>query len=184
VITSENLGSLKQVNISQDAEKTKARAEQLWKEQSNAKKKELTEFAGCIPATIHRIYKTGAIHIKLTLAFAQMLNINPYYLTGEADEPGEFSDVLLLQLLEQHGYKQLAEELTPPAPVEEEVVVKPKRKYTRKSKPVVEEEAPAAAPEAEAERARSRNPWSNPPPRLPPTSTSPKRTCRPYCTHW
>jgi len=146
MITADQLGALKQVNISVSPKKTAQRTEQLWKSQSNAKKKELTEFAGCIATTFHRIYKTGAIHMKLALALAQGINVNPYYLTGEADEPGEFSDALLLQLLEQHGYKQLAEEL---APAEE--AAKPKRKYTRKPKPVVEEAAPE--PEVEAEPA-------------------------------
>ena len=143
MITTAQLKSLKQNDISADAEKTKARAEQLWKAQKNATKNDLVAFAGCSPATVHRIYKTGSIHIKLALAFGQVLNVNPYYLTGEADEPGEFTEALLLQLLEQHGYKQLAEEFAPPAPEE---VVKPKRKYTRKAKPV-EEAAPAPEPE-------------------------------------
>jgi len=143
MITTAQLKSLKQNDISADAGKTKARAEQLWKAQKNATKNDLVAFAGCSPATVHRIYKTGSIHIKLALAFGQVLNVNPYYLTGEADEPGEFTEALLLQLLEQHGYKQLAEEFAPPAPEE---VVKPKRKYTRKAKPV-EEAAPAPEPE-------------------------------------
>ena len=149
MITTAQLKSLKQNDISADAEKTKARAEQLWKAQKNATKNDLVAFAGCSPATVHRIYKTGSIHIKLALAFGQVLNVNPYYLTGEADEPGEFSEALLLQILEQHGYKQLAEEIAPLAPAAEEVV-KPKRKYTRKAKPV-EEAAPAPEPGAEPE---------------------------------
>jgi hypothetical protein len=145
MLTAEQLGTLKQVNISADPAKTAQRTEQLWKSQKNATKAELIEYAGCTAATMRRIYKTGAIHMKLALAFAQMLNINPYYLTGEADEPGEFSDTLLLQLLEQHGYKKLVAEL---APVEE--APKPKRKYTRKAKAVAEE-APAVEPMAEVE---------------------------------
>ncbi|MCL2300056.1 MAG: hypothetical protein FWC27_07930 [Firmicutes bacterium] len=147
MLTAEQLGTLKQVNISADQAKTAQRTEQLWKSQKNATKNELIEYAGCTAATMRRIYKTGAIHMKLALAFAQMLNINPYYLTGEADEPGEFTDALLLQLLEQHGYNQLAAEL---APAEE--APKPKRKYTRKAKPVIEA-APAVEPMAEAEAA-------------------------------
>jgi len=147
MITTAQLKSLKQNDISADAEKTKARAEQLWKAQKNATKNDLVAFAGCSPATVHRIYKTGSIHIKLALAFGQVLNVNPYYLTGEADEPGEFTEALLLQILEQHGYKQLAEEIAPPAPAAEEVV-KPKRKYTRKAMPV-EEAAPVPEPEPE-----------------------------------
>jgi len=150
-LTTEQLKTLKQNNISVDAAKTTERAQQLWKSQKNATKADLAALAGCSPPSIHRIYKTGAIHIKLALAFAQTLNINPYYLTGEADELGEFSDAILLQLLEQHGYKQLAEEIAPPAPAEE--APKPKRKYTRKVKPVVEEEAPDPELEAESEPA-------------------------------
>jgi len=149
MLTSEQLGNFKQVNISADAEKTAQRTEQLWKKQKNATKAELIEFAGCTAATMRRIYKTGAIHIKLVVAIAQGVNINPYYLTGEADEPGEFTQAALLQLLNQHGYTKLADEIAPPAPAEE--APKPKRKYTRKQKPVTEDEAPAPEPEVVAE---------------------------------
>ena len=149
MLTTEQLNTLKQVNISTDANKTSERAEQLWKSQKNATKADLLAFAGCTGPTVHRIYKNGNIHIKLAIAFAQVLNINPYYLTGEADETGECTDALLLQLLEQHGYNKLAEELAPPAPAEE--APKPKRKYTRKQKPVVEESALESEAEAEPE---------------------------------
>jgi len=149
VISSEQLKDLKQVNISIDPAKTKVRTEQVWKAQRNAAKNDFVAFLGCSPATVHRVYKTGSIHIKLAIAFGQVLNVNPYYLTGEADEPGEFTEALLLQLLEQHGYKQLAEEITPPASTEK--AVKPKRKYTRKAKPVIEEAALESEPESEEE---------------------------------
>lgn len=151
MITLEQIKTLKQVNISTDSAKTKLRVEQVWKAQKNATKTDVATFAGCSHATIHRIYKTGSIHIKLAIAFGQVLNINPYYLTGEADEPSEFSEALLLQLLQQHGYTQLVEEIAPPASTEE--AVKPKRKYTRKAKPVIEEAAPEpeVVPELESE---------------------------------
>ena len=140
MISSEQLKDLKQVSISVDPAKTKERTQQIWKSQKNATKNDFIAFAGCSPATVHRIYKTGSIHIKIAIAFGQVLNVNPYYLTGEADEPGEFSDAILLQLLQQHGYAKLAEEIAPTASAEE--AVKPKRKYTRKAKSVVEEAAP------------------------------------------
>ena len=149
MLTLEQLGTLKQVNISVDAEKTTQRVEQLWKSQKNATKNDFLAFMGCAAATVHRVYKTGSIHIKLAIAFGQVLNVNPYYLTGEADEPGEFTEAILLQLLNQHGYNKLAEEIAPPAPAED--VPKPKRKYTRKQKPVVEEAAPEPEVEAEPE---------------------------------
>jgi len=55
MLTSEQLGNFKQVNISVDAEKTAQRTEQLWKKQKNATKAELIEFAGCTAATMRRI---------------------------------------------------------------------------------------------------------------------------------
>ena len=147
MLTMEQLGTLKQVNISVDTDKTKARVEQLWKSQRNATKNDFLAFAGCSAATVHRVYKTGNIHIKLAIAFGQVLNVNPYYLTGEADEPGKFTEALLLQILEQHGYKKLLADIAPPATAEE----KPKRKYTRKAKPVAEEAAPESEPQPEPE---------------------------------
>jgi len=145
MLTSEQIATLKQVNISIDPEKTKVRAEQVWKAAKNAVKNEVVALADCGKGSVYRIFQTGAIHIKLAIAFGQVLNVNPYYLTGEADEPGEFSDALLPRLLEQHGYKKLLAEIAPPAAEE-----KPKRKYTRRQKPV-EETAPE--PEAEEEAA-------------------------------
>ena len=97
-LTTEQLKTLKQNNISVDAAKTTERAQQSWKSQKNATKNDLLVFAGCSAPSVHRIYKTGAIHIKMAIAFGQVFNINPYYLTGEVDEPGEFTEALLLQL--------------------------------------------------------------------------------------
>jgi len=147
MLTTPQIKSLKQVNISVDAEKTKQRVEQVWKAAKNAVKNDVVALAGCAKNTVYRVFDTGSLSIKLAIAIGQVLNVNPYYLTGEADEPSEFSEALLLQILEQHGYKQLLAEITPPAPAEE--AVKPKRKYTRKAKPVVEEAASMPEPEEE-----------------------------------
>ena len=120
----------------------------------------MVALAGCAKATVYRIFDTGSIHIKLAIAFGQVLNVNPFYLTGEADEQGVFSEALLLQIVEQHGYAKLLAEIAPP--LADEVVVKPKRKYTRKPKPVIEEAAPA--PEAEEEVAPEPEPEPQPEP--------------------
>ena len=123
MLTSAQLKPLKQVSISIDPEKTKERVSQIWKAQKNATKNDVVALAGCSKATVYRIFDTGSIHIRLAIAIGQVLNVSPYYLTGEADEPGEFSEALLLQILEQHGYKKLLAEIAPPT---EE---KPKRIY-------------------------------------------------------
>ena len=149
MLTTPQIKSLKQVNISVDAEATKQRVEQVWKSAKNAVKNDVVALASCSKNTVYRVFDTGSLSIKLAIAIGQVLNVNPYYLTGEADEPGEFSEALLLQLLHQHGYTTLAEEIAPPAQAEE--TVKPKRKYTRKAKHAVEEAAPEPEPGAEPE---------------------------------
>ena len=149
MLTTPQIKSLKQVNITVDAEKTKVRVEQVWKSAKSAVKNDVVALAGCAKNTVYRVFDTGSLSIKLAIAIGQVLNVNPYYLTGEADEPGEFSEALLLQILEQYRYKQLLAEIAPPSAAEE--IVKPKRKYTRKAKPVIEEDMPAPEPEAAQE---------------------------------
>jgi len=147
VLTTEQLKSLKQINISVDSEKTKDRTAQVWKSQKNALKNDVVALAGCAKATVYRVFDTGSINIKLAIAIGQVLNVNPYYLTGEMSEPGSFSDILLMQILDQHGYQKLLDEIAPP-PAKE--AVKPKRKYTRKQNPVAKEDTSVPEPEAEA----------------------------------
>ena len=101
---------LKQSNTSKDAEKTMARVKQLWSAASSIDKRTVEELAGVAKTTVYRIYNTGSISAKLAVPIAQVLNVNPFYLTGEADEAGECSDELLREYLSSRGYdKQLAE---------------------------------------------------------------------------
>ncbi|MCL2299758.1 MAG: hypothetical protein FWC27_06380 [Firmicutes bacterium] len=153
MLTTPQIKSLKQVNISVDAEKTKERVVQVWKSAKNAVKNDVVALAGCAKNTVYRVFDTGSLSIKLAIAIGQVLDVNPYYLTGEADEQGNFSEALLLQILEQHGYKKLLAELAPPA----EEAPKPKRKYTRKPKA-----EPAPVPEAEEEAAPEPEPEPEP----------------------
>ena len=144
MLTTPQIKSLKQVNISVDAEKTKERVAQVWKSTKNATKNDVVALAGCAKNTVYRVFDTGSISIKLAIAIGQVMDVNPYYLTGEMDEQGRFGEILLMQILDQHGYKKLLDEIAPPPGGEP---VKQKRKYTRKAKPVIEE----APPEPEAE---------------------------------
>jgi len=42
----------------------------------------------------------------MVIAISQTLNVDPFYLTGEADEPGEFTDEALRALLLKRGYRK------------------------------------------------------------------------------
>ena len=62
-----------------------------------------------------RVYNTGSISAKIVIAIAQILNINPFFLTGEADERGECTDEILRSFLTAKGYGDLVEEPAKPA---------------------------------------------------------------------
>ena len=100
------LKQLKQVNISKDVEKTKARFKEVWKASSPAQKKEIQTLAAVAMNTLGRIANTGSINARLTFAIAQVLNVDPLYLTGEIDAIGEYTDKSVNALLRKHGYNK------------------------------------------------------------------------------
>ncbi|MCL2299259.1 MAG: hypothetical protein FWC27_03820 [Firmicutes bacterium] len=132
-ITAAQVQSLKRTNISKDAEKTAQRAKEIWKGLKLVQRDAIKELAGVSSQSVYKVYNDGGISIKLAIAFAQTLGISPYYLTGEADEPGECTDSLIRELLLQCGYQKFVAELELP---EEKPA---KRKYTRHIKPEADE---------------------------------------------
>ena len=152
------LQQLKRTNISQYPEKTKQRITELWKGLKIKQKQAIRALADITAQPVYRTQETGTVSARLTLAFAQVLNVNPFYLIGETDEPGECTDALVRDLLLQCGYQKLVAAMElPPA----------KRKYTRHAKPedeAGEEEQPAQAQED------APAPEPSPAPQLPPNS--------------
>ena len=108
MLSAEQIQGLKRTNISVSSDKTKLRFEEIFKPAKIKQKQAVRELAGVTSQVAHNIYNTGNISIKMVLAVSQVLNVNPFYLTGEADEPGEFSGEALRDLLLKHGYSDLA----------------------------------------------------------------------------
>lgn len=137
----EFIQQLKQTNVSADGEKTKERVEKLWKSASGEQKMQIEQDAGSARSSIYRVYNTGSISAKIALSFAQRLNADPYYLTGETDENNGYSDETARRFLKDKGYSKLFDDFTSAAPK--------KRAYKKKTvldsdnKP---EETPDAAP--------------------------------------
>ena len=99
---------LKRINISKDGEKTKTRINELWKNSTKAGRHDL------ITATGHGIYKmlklmseSGHITAKSVILFSRHLDADPFYLTGETDERGNYTDELLKSFLVKSGYESL-----------------------------------------------------------------------------
>jgi hypothetical protein len=123
VYDSKIITQLKQTNVSADAEKTKARVAEAWKNASKDDKAAVATLAGVNQSSVVRTYKSGNISAKLVVPLTQTLNVNPFYLTGEADEFGESSAELLKEFLVKLGYGSLAAKKVPA-----------KRKYERRAK--------------------------------------------------
>jgi len=98
---------LKQNNISKDGEKTKARVQEIWKAASAAEKQAVCDLSGTAKATVYRIFTTGGISAKLAIAIAQVLQVDPLYLTGEAEQRGTYNEVVVTTLLSRLGYEKL-----------------------------------------------------------------------------
>lgn len=158
-ISATQLQQLKRTNISVDGEKTMQRTEELWKALKIKRKQAVLALADSTAQSVYRIYNTGSISIKMALALAQELNISPYYLTGEVDEPSTFTDEALRELLQKYGYKALLADMQP--------AERQKRPYVRRLKPAVTE-VPADTVEAEPEPEDALVP--PPMPELPPNS--------------
>lgn len=128
---------LKQSNISKDGEKTSAHVQQVWRAASAADKQAVCDLSGSAKATIYRIFKTGGISAKLAIAMAQVLHVDPLYLTGETDEAGSYNEAAATKFLSRLGYDKLMME-------QEKAVRRAQREAARLKK---DEEAAAPAPE-------------------------------------
>ncbi|HCC36083.1 MAG TPA: hypothetical protein DEQ02_10855 [Ruminococcaceae bacterium] len=106
MLSTEVIKRLKQVNISVDSGKTRERTKEIWKAAKAAEKRAVRELADISVNTVYRVISTGSISIKIAAAIGQTLNLNPFYLTGEADERGECSDDLIKKILIKHGYEK------------------------------------------------------------------------------
>jgi len=139
------LQQLKRTNISQAPEKTKQRVTELWQGLRIKQKQAIRGLADITAQPIYRTQDTGTISARLAIAFAQSLNVNPFYLTGEVDEPGEYTDAAIRALLLKYGYRALIASMEIPE-------AKPaKRKYERHAKPeAADESAEGPAPAEEA----------------------------------
>jgi len=135
---------LKQSNISKDGPKTSARVQEVWKAAAAADKQAVCDLSGSAKATIYRIFKTGGISAKLAVAMAQVLHVDPLYLTGEAEERGAYNEAAATKFLSRLGYDKLL--------IEQDKAVRRAAREAARQKKVEAEAVPAAEeiPVAEA----------------------------------
>ena len=115
MLTAETIQKLKRGNVSVDANLTMQRTKDALKAAKRTEKNEIDALAGVQRVSVNRVYTTGNISAKIAIAIAQILNINPFFLTGEADERGECTDEILSTFLMAKGYADLVEQPAKPA---------------------------------------------------------------------
>ncbi len=107
MLTVEEIKTMKQTNVSKDGELTKQRVKKTWSAATKAQKKEIEALTGLKRTSIQRVYTLGSISVKIAAAFAQVLDVNPYYLTGEAGDATGNADGLIADFLTDKGYGNL-----------------------------------------------------------------------------
>lgn len=105
MVTPDLIAQLKQVNVSRDKGKTQERVKSAFSAASRKEKQAIEKLTGQKRTSIYRVYKTGSISAKILLPIAEILDITPYWFTGETDEREACSDAIILSFIEAHGYK-------------------------------------------------------------------------------
>ena len=108
MVTPELIERMKQVNVSKDKDKTAERVKNAFSSASRKQKHEIESLSGQKRTSIYRVFKTGSLNAKVLLPLAEVLNITPFWFTGESDEMEKCSDTLILSFLDGRGYKNIA----------------------------------------------------------------------------
>lgn len=101
---------IKQSNVSKDAEKTKARIKEAFSTAPKDIKAAIISQTTQNRNTIYRAINTGNASGRIVLAFAEVLDISPFYFTGEIDNKLPCSTKAVKFFLSEHGYKKLIQQ--------------------------------------------------------------------------
>ncbi|MDR1754122.1 MAG: hypothetical protein LBR74_04355 [Eubacterium sp.] len=105
MVTVRQLEKLKKISISVDIEKSRLRIPEAFKSATKIQKDEIKALTGFSSNTFYNISKSGAATPKVVISLAQILNISPYYLTGESDDIKPIGDEGLNQFLKKCNAK-------------------------------------------------------------------------------
>jgi hypothetical protein len=97
MIAIEQLKALKKGNVSVNAGKSKVRIPEAFKKATTAQKDEIINLSGLSKFTFYGASKTGAASPRAVIALAQIMDISPFYLTGESDKKEPCDAAVLLE---------------------------------------------------------------------------------------
>lgn len=105
MLTSELMKQLKQVNVSKNNEKTMERMKTDFSAATTSQKRDIVELSGQNRNSFYRVFRTGAPNARLVLAVSEILNVTPFYYTGETDDRNPTSDEETRRFLIDRGYE-------------------------------------------------------------------------------
>ena len=121
-------------SLSKDTAKTLERVNVAWNNASKEKQQEVLELADVKYAIAYRVRKIGTITTKMTIAYSQALDLDPYYLIGAVDENVGYTYAAAKKLMTEigagKGVKAFEKAHKPPKP--------PKKGSPVVEKPLVE----------------------------------------------
>jgi len=128
MFTQEFISKLGTKSLSKDPAKTLERINAAWNRADKEKQQEVLALASVPYSTAYRVRKQGTITTKMTIAYSQALDLDPYYLIGAVDENAGYSFESAKKLLKSIGAGKLVKEFektyTPPAPPKDEIPAK------------------------------------------------------------
>jgi Flp pilus assembly protein TadB len=106
MLTAEAIQSMGRKNCSANTDLTMQRTKDVFKSAKRTQKNDIDALTGLKRVSIARVYATGIITAKVAVAIGQVLDINPFYLTGEAEERGSYAESLP-SFLKAKGHSRL-----------------------------------------------------------------------------
>ena len=110
MLSAETIQSMGRKNVSVNAELTMQRTKEVLKGAKRKQKNEIDALTGLKRVSLNRVYMVGVITAKVAVAIGQVLNVDPFYLTGDTDERGKFNDETLASFLITKGYPKLVKQ--------------------------------------------------------------------------
>lgn len=111
MLSVEQIKTLGNDNVCKDENKSKHRISKDFLDAPVIVKHNIAYLSTYPSALIYQACKTGRANARIIIAMAQILNVTPYYYTGEEDKKSALTKDILLSFLEQHGYSELCDEL-------------------------------------------------------------------------
>ena len=100
----EEVDMLELADVSVNNKLTKQRVSELMNSASQKQKDDIDATAKISGTSMNRVCATGNVNIMVTNIIARQFDVNPLYITGDADELGEFTDDNLKAIHEIKGY--------------------------------------------------------------------------------